>query len=207
VFRPLLLLFFLLSTQSFSQRVNQKSATIRLEQLNNLKTDGLLTFEIEVRMADCFSYVELTDVKKLNKKKNIWDKIYDWWWFKVRKIYDFEISKTFTRELTEDNYSLKDTESIEEIIVMKCDLIQLKSVFPRKLLKRKLELNLYSKSGKKVYTKTFTLRKIKILEENEVRLGVKRFCRPPHNRSDNGPYFSISSIFPSLCSCRYSSKN
>ena len=124
-------------------------------------------------MADCFSYVELTDVKKLNKKKNIWDKIYDWWWFKVRKIYDFEISKTFTRELTEDNYSLKDTESIEEIIVMKCDLIQLKSVFPRKLLKRKLELNLYSKSGKKVYTKTFTLRKIKILEENEVRLGVE----------------------------------
>lgn len=158
---------------ALSQKVNQKSAIIRLEQLNNLKGDGLLTFEIEVRMADCFSHVELIDVKKLNKKKNIWDKLHDWWWFKVRKIYDFEVSKTFTRELTEDNYSLKNTEFLDEVIVMKCDLIQLKSVFPRKLLKRKLELNLYSKSGKKIYSKTFTLRKMKILEEGEVRLGIE----------------------------------
>jgi hypothetical protein len=172
-FLYILILSIFFNNISFAQRVSPKSAIVRLEEFNSIREDGLLTFEIEVKMADCMSHIELLDVSKFYKKKNIWDKIHDWWWFKVRKIYDFEVSKTFTRELSEDNYSLKDTDYLAEVIVMKCELIRLKSIFPRKLTKRKLEINLYSKSGKKVYSKVFTFKKYKILEEGEVRLGIE----------------------------------
>ena len=124
-------------------------------------------------MADCLSYIEMNDFDKIKKKKNVGDKLHDWWWFKVRKIYDFEVSKTYSKELEEDNYFLKETDDLSEQIYMKCDLIQLKSVFSRKTIKRKLQINLYSKSGKVVYSKIFILYKNKLLEKMEVRLGVE----------------------------------
>jgi hypothetical protein len=169
----LLVIFIFQINFLFGQRVYPKSAIIRLENFSTINSDGLLTFEIDVRMADCLSHIEMNDFDKIKKKKNVWDKLHDWWWFKVRNIYDFEVSKTYSRELQEDNYFLKETDYLSEQIYMKCDLIQLKSVFSRKTIKRKLQINLYSKSGKVVYSKIFILDKNKILQEMEVRLGIE----------------------------------
>ena len=172
-FAFLSVLFLFLCSNIKAQRVYPKTALIRLEKFNSLNDDGLLTFEISVRMADCLSHIEMNDFDKIKKKKNVGDKLHDWWWFKVRKIYDFEVSKTYSKELEEDNYFLKETDDLSEQIYMKCDLIQLKSVFSRKTIKRKLQINLYSKSGKMIYSKTFILDKNKILQKMEVRLGIE----------------------------------
>jgi hypothetical protein len=172
-FTFLSVLFLFLCTNVKAQRVYPKTAIIRLENFSTINSDGLLTFEIDVRMADCLSHIEMNDFDKIKKKKNVGDKLHDWWWFKVRKIYDFEVSKTFIGELNEENYYLKVLDDEEEHISMKCDLIQLKSVFSRKTIKRKLQINLYSKSGKMVYSKIFILDKNKILQKMEVRLGIE----------------------------------
>ena len=164
--------FFLIFCEvGYCQRVYPKTAIIRLENFSTINNDGLLTFEIDVRMADCLSEIEMNDMDKKKKEKSVWNRIHDWWWFKVRMIHDFESSKTYTKQLKEDNYYLIDDE--KEHISMKCDLIQLKSVFPGKAIKKKIEINLYSKSGKIVYSKIFILDKNKLLEKMEVRLGVE----------------------------------
>ena len=133
------LIYFSIIFVGVSQRVYPKSAIIRLEKFNPLKDDGLLTFEIEVRMADCLSEIEILDVEKFKPKKNFGDKIHDWWWFKVREIYDFNVSKRFIKEIREIDYSLKETDNLSEVIVMKCELIQLKSVFSMLILSIKLK--------------------------------------------------------------------
>ncbi len=169
----LLILFSLLNTKVYSQKVYTKSAILKIEKFNSLNDDGMLSFEIGVRMSDCLESIELIDVDRIKTKKNIFDRIHDWWWFKVRRIYDFNITKTFTEELNEENYFLKDTDDVSEQIFMKCDLLQLKSVFSRKTIKKRLKIRLYSRSGKVVYEKTFILNKFEILEEGEVRLGIE----------------------------------
>ena len=171
--RYLIIIFIFQINFLFGQRVYPKTAIIRLEKFSSLNNDGLLTFEIGVRMADCLSNIEMNDMKKKEKKKNVWDKLHDWWWFRIRKIYDFEVSKTYTKEIHENEYFLRDTDDLSEQIYMKCELIQLKSVFSRKTINRKLEINLYSKSGKKVYSKIFILNKNKLLEKMEVHLGIE----------------------------------
>ena len=170
----LLILFFIFfSNISLSQKVYNKTALLKLEKYNTISNDGILTFEVEVRISDCISYIEINDVLKLKKNKNIWDKLYDWWWFKVRKIYDFNIAKTYTKPITEENYYLKESDDLEPHIVMRCELMSLKSLYGRKSTRKKIEINLYSMSGKVIYSKIITLRKSKIIQNSEVRLGVE----------------------------------
>jgi hypothetical protein len=169
----LILSLIFISDICFSQRVYEKSAKIILDKFDGLREDGQLYFEIEVRMADCLSHLEFSDASKIKSKKTIADKVHDWWWFKVREIYDFEVSQTFTKEIHEDDYSLRDTDDFSERIVMKCSLMRLQSVFPRKRFKRKIQLLIYSKSGKLIYSKIFILDKLKLIEEGEVRLGIE----------------------------------
>jgi hypothetical protein len=172
VVRCLIGLFFILIGNCAAQKVYEKSATITFEPFNSLVIDGQLQFQIDVRMSDCLSKIEVLDIDKIKVKKNIWDKIYDWWWFKVRRKFDFRISKQFILELNENNYHLREEGSSEQIY-MKCDILTLKSIFDRKTLKKKLQINLYSRSGKKIYTKMFTLDKIELVGEGEVRLGIE----------------------------------
>ena len=164
------LICFSIVFDGVSQRVYPKSAVLRLEKFNALNDDGMLTFEIKVRMADCLSEIEILDAEKFKPKKNFGDKIHDWWWFKVREIYDFNVSKRFIKEISDLDYSLKETDDLSEVIVMKCELIQLKSVFSRKELRKKLKINLFSKSGKEVYSVVFNLNKNQILDVLEFYL-------------------------------------
>lgn len=165
-----IILSIIISNQTLCQRVNQKSAKILLQDYSFVQNDGLLFFEIEVRMADCLQELELLDVSSVRNKKNIWDKVHDWWWFKIRKVYDFGISKRYSKELSEDNYTLRETDILEEVIVMKCELIRLKSIFIRKMTIRKLKINIYSKSGKIIYSKLFILDKNKLIQEQEIEI-------------------------------------
>jgi glycosyltransferase involved in cell wall biosynthesis len=36
-------------------------------------------------------------------KKSFWEKIHDWWWFKIIKRFDFQTAKKFNKEINEDN--------------------------------------------------------------------------------------------------------
>jgi hypothetical protein len=166
------LLLFFITNISLCQKVSEKSATIKFEQYNSIVVDGLLYFEIDVRLSDCLSHIEIIDVDKMRIKKNLWDKIYDWWWFKVRKKFDFHISKKYTLILHESDYYLRE-DGVSEQIYMKCELITLQSIFGRKYSKKRIQINLYSKTGKIVYSKKVILKKIKLVEEGEVRLGIE----------------------------------
>jgi len=163
----LTLLFLLFSTFGFGQRVGTEVPIFGVDKFNSLSNDGILTFEIDCRMADCISYVQIIDIEKIKKKKSIWDKIYDWWWFKIVKRFDFQTAKKFNKEITQDEYFLKDLDDGKEHIYMKCELITLKSLFGRKSLKKGIRINVISMSGKKIYTRDFTLDKSKLIESLE----------------------------------------
>jgi hypothetical protein len=60
---------------------------------------------------------------------------------------------------------LKDLDDGKEHIYMKCELITIKSLFGRKSLKKRVRINIFSLSDKKIYTKDFLLEKIKLLEK------------------------------------------
>jgi len=161
----LTLLLLLLSTFGFGQRVGSKTPIFGVDKYNSLTNDGVLTFEIDCRMADCISHVQIVDIDRIKKKKSFWEKIHDWWWFKIIKRFDFQTAKKFDSEITEDNYFLKDLDDGGEHIYMKCELITIKSLFGRKLLKKRVRINIFSLSGKRIYTKDFLLDKIKLLEK------------------------------------------
>jgi len=155
----------LFTTLCVGQKIGSNPPSFGVEKFNTLNNDGMLTFEIDVRMADCLEYVEIIDVDKYKEKKNIWDKIHDWWWFKIIKRFDFQIAKKFRKQVHENDYFLKDLDDGREHIVMKCELITIKSLFGRKLLKKKIRINIVSKTGKSIYSKDFVLDKIKLLKD------------------------------------------
>jgi len=166
--RTLILTFILvfLTNISLGQRVGLKPPIFEVEKFNSLQNDGMLTFDIDCRMADCIWMVQIIDIEKYKTKKTFWDKIHDWWWFKIIKRFDFEIAKKFNKEISSDNYYLKDLGDGSENIYMKCELITLKSLFGRKSTKKRIRINIFSLSGKKIYTRDFLLDKIKLLEND-----------------------------------------
>lgn len=146
------------------QRVGFKPPKFWIENYSALSNDGTIFFEIDVKLSDCLSHIEIKDITKVKKERTFWDWLHDFWWFKILRIFDFEVSKSYTRELDVDNYYLKDTGDGLEHIYMKCDLLSTKSIFGRKD-KIKLLVNLYSHSGRIVYSKDFLLDKNKLLQD------------------------------------------
>lgn len=163
----LTLCFIISSNFGLGQRVGTKPPVFGIDNFNSMTSDGILTFELDCRMADCVATVQIIDIEKIKKKKSLWDYIYDWWWFKVVKRFDFQTAKVFSQEITADDYFLKDLDDGQEHIYMKCQLITLKSLFGRKSIKKRIRINVYSLSGKKIYTKDFTLDKYKLIESLE----------------------------------------
>jgi hypothetical protein len=116
-------------------------------------------------MSDCLSHIEIKDITKVKKKRTFWDWLHDFWWFKILRVFDFEVSKTFTKNLDIDNYYLKDTKDGRELIYMKTELLSIKSVFGREE-KKKILVNLYSLSSKMIYSKEFLLDKNKLIQDS-----------------------------------------
>jgi len=161
------LLFFLILINFnlvLGQRVGMKPPKFYVEDYSSLSNDGTIFFEIDVRMSDCLSHIEIKDITKVKTKRTFWDWLHDFWWFKILRIFDFEISKIFTKELEVENYYLKDTGDGLEHIYMKSELLSIQSMFGR-TYKKKILVNLYSHSGKIVYTKDFVLDKNKLIQD------------------------------------------
>lgn len=151
------------SVLGVSQKIGRYPEQITVENFNPINSDGVICFEIDVRVSDCIAYVELIDLSEYKTKKNLFDKIHDWWWFRVLKIYNFETEKKIRKEIDIENYSLKETKDNSELIVMKTELISIKSLFGRKL-EKDVKIDVYSLSSKLSFSKKYHFNKIKLIE-------------------------------------------
>jgi hypothetical protein len=92
----------------------------------------MLTFEIDVRMADCIHYIEINDVDKIKKDRNTRDKLHDWWWFKVLRRPNYYVNRSFTKTISIENYFIVTGNDNNEKIVLRTKLIPLRSLFGNK---------------------------------------------------------------------------
>ena len=127
----LLLLGF--SENAIAQTVGRKKPKMELLGYNPLKDDGELTFEIDVRMADCISHLELLSE---NSRKPL----------KV--------------EVAESDYYL--SEDGQEQIYMKVTLGSMKEILKKKK-ELPSDLTIFSKSGKPIYSRQLHLIKDELI--------------------------------------------
>ena len=116
-----------------AQTIGRKKPKMELLSYNPLKDDGELAIEIDVKMADCISHLELLSE---NNKKPI----------KV--------------EVAEDDYYL--SEDGEEQIYMRVSLGSMKEILKKKK-ELPSDLVIYSKSGKPIYTRQVNLVKEELI--------------------------------------------
>jgi len=159
----LTLIFFTNCGLGLSQKIGRYPPKITIEKFNTINSDGIICFEIDVRLSDCISYVELIDLSEYKENKNLTDKIHDWWWFKLLKIYNFETEKKIRKEIDIENYLLRETNDNSELIVMKTDIMSLKSLFGRKS-EKDVRIDVYSLSSKIIFSKKYHFDKIKLIE-------------------------------------------
>ena len=126
------ILFFFILNVSIGQRIGNDEPIWTLTEYEQRSKDGYIQVEIDVRMADVVSYVELNDVWVEKDDKRIWDKISDWWWFKVLKRPNYYVNRSFTKKISIENYFIvTDNENIEKI-VLRTKLVPLRSLFGNK---------------------------------------------------------------------------
>jgi hypothetical protein len=116
-----------LSASLHAQTIGRKKPKMELLSYNPLKDDGELALEIDVKMADCISHLELLSE---NTKKPL----------KV--------------EVAEDDYYL--SEDGEEQIYMRVSLGSMKEILKKKK-ELPSDLVIYSKSGKQIYSRQLNL--------------------------------------------------
>jgi uncharacterized protein YccT (UPF0319 family) len=122
-----------LTETGFAQTIGRKKPKMELLSYNPLKDDGELALEIDVRMADCISHLELLSE---NSRKPI----------KV--------------DIGESNYYL--SEDGEEQIYMRVSLGSMKEILKKKK-ELPSDLTIYSKSGKPIYSKQLNLVKDELI--------------------------------------------
>lgn len=122
-----------LTTSVQAQTIGRKKPKMELLSYNPLKDDGELALEIDVKMADCISHLELLSE---NTKKPI----------KV--------------EVAEDDYYL--SEDGEEQIYMRVSLGSMKEILKKKK-ELPSDLVIYSKSGKQIYSRQVNLVKEELI--------------------------------------------
>lgn len=118
---------------AFGQTVGKKPPKISLQNYNPGNDDGTLSFEVDVRMADCISFIE---VKNPNIKKPI------------------------QVPVAEKDYYL--SEENGEDILLRIPIGSLKELLKKKD-KAETELVIYSKSGKPIYTNEISINKYDLI--------------------------------------------
>ncbi|HRH34050.1 MAG TPA: hypothetical protein PKY12_03285 [Catalimonadaceae bacterium] len=124
--------FLLLGWGAMAQTVGKK-AKLSLATYNSAQQDGMLQFEVDVRMADCISYIEL---KPQGGKKSIQVPVSE---------KDYFISEENGRD-----------------ILLRISLGSLKQVMKKKE-NLETELIIFSKSGKPIYTSEISLVKADLI--------------------------------------------
>lgn len=122
-----------LSVQLSAQTVGRKPPKLALTDYNSKEDDGKLQFEVDVRMADCISYVE---IKNPDARKPV----------KV--------------PVTENDYYLSEENGND--ILLRLSLGSLKEIL-RKRENLAAGLTIYSKSGKPIYTNEISLNKAELI--------------------------------------------
>ena len=112
-----------------AQTVGRKAPKLTLKEYNAEKEDGKLQFEVDVRMADCISYIELQN--EVTKKP-----------IKV--------------EVTENDYVLSEENGRD--ILLRLDVGTLKELLKKKE-SQATALTIFSKSGKPIYTNELSINK------------------------------------------------
>lgn len=129
-----MLMAFVLGQQTVSaQTVGRKPPKVVLKEYDQKKDDGKLEFEVDVRMADCISYIE---IKNPDSKKPV----------KV--------------EVTENDYYLDEENGSD--IILRLSLGTLKEIL-RKRESLAADLTIYSKNGKPIYTNELSLNKADLI--------------------------------------------
>lgn len=126
------ILFFFILNFSIGQRIGNDEPIWTLTEYNQISKDGYIQVEIDVRMADIVSYVELNDVRVEKDDKKIFDKISDWWWFKVLRRPNYYITRSFTKTISIENYVIVIDNDNMEKIVLRTKLVPLSSLFGNK---------------------------------------------------------------------------
>jgi hypothetical protein len=127
------LLALILSFPLAAQTVGRKPPKVVLKDYNYKADDGNIEFEVDVRLADCISYVEL---KNPDSKKPV----------KV--------------EVTENNYFL--SEENGQDILLRLSLGTLKEILKKREVMA-ADLIIYSKSGKPIYINELSLNKADLI--------------------------------------------
>jgi hypothetical protein len=128
-FLPLLILGVFILGQEFglAQTIGRKKATMELHSYNPIKDDGEIVLEMDVRMADCVSHIEISNEHS---------------------------KKPLVVEVSEENYYL--SEDGEEQIYMKVIVCTMKDILKKKK-EVPAGLTVYSKSGKPIFTRQITI--------------------------------------------------
>lgn len=116
-----------------AQTVGRKPPKVVLKEYDQKKDDGKLEFEVDVRMADCISYIE---IKNPDAKKPV----------KV--------------QVTENDYYLDEENGTD--IILRLSLGTLKEIL-RKRESMAAGLTIYSKNGKPIYTNELSLNKADLI--------------------------------------------
>lgn len=126
-------ILFSLSEAAVAQTIGRKKPKMELLSYNPLKDDGELALEIDVRMADCISHLELQGEG---------------------------LKKPLKVEVAEDDYYL--SEDGEEQIYMRVSLGSMKEILKKKK-EMPSDLIIYSKSGKAIYNRQVHLVKEELI--------------------------------------------
>lgn len=129
----LALSFFVHAVDGLGQTIGRKSVKLELLSYNPIKDDGEMVLEMDVRMADCVSHLEITcETSK----------------------------KPMVVEVSEEDYYL--SEDGEEQIFMKVSLGSMKEILKKKT-EIPAGLTVFSKSGKAIYSKQHILKKEELI--------------------------------------------
>jgi hypothetical protein len=116
-----------------AQTVGRKPPKVVLVDYDQKKDDGKLEFEVDVRMADCISHIEITNP---NSKKTVKVDVY------------------------ENDYYLDEENGTD--IILRLSLGTLKEIL-RKREELAAGLTIYSKNGKPIYTNELSLNKADLI--------------------------------------------
>jgi len=123
---------------SFGQTVGRKPPKISLSDYNKEKNDGTLNFEVDVRMADCISYIEFKN--DANKKP-------------------------LQVQVAEKDYYLSEENGRD--ILLRLQVGSLKDLLKKKD-NLATELIIYSKTGKPIYTNELSINRSELISGAEI---------------------------------------
>ena len=136
IFTALIIASIGIQFSGFAQTVGRKPPKLSLTEYSRDKDDGTLNFEVDVRMADCISYIELKNEA---------------------------IRKPVQVQVNEKDYYI--SEENGQDILLRLPVGSLKEFLKKKEI-LPTELTIYSKTGKPIYTNELSINKADLINSS-----------------------------------------